>query len=95
MRKILFAVAFALLVSCQGESARIPAQPAAPPPRHEFKFISYDPPTQTLLIQFNDGSRSNFAGVAETVYSSFMRAGAKMDFFTNNIQGRYSAKTPQ
>lgn len=70
--------------------AREPA--GEPPPRHDFKFIGYDPSARSLSVQFNDGSRTNYAGVPESVYVEFMRTSGKLGYFTNRIQGRFPAR---
>ena len=85
----LILILLLLAAACQSGGDRVPP-PAAPP--HDFKWIAYDPSSRTLALQFNDGSRSNFQDVAESVYAELMHTSGKMAFYTNSIQTRYASK---
>ena len=89
MRGVLI-FSFLMLVACQSDPG-VPSPPVEAP-RHDFKWIGYDPTTASLSVQFNDGSRSNYAGVSPTVYQDFMRSMEKRSFFTNTIQGKYEGR---
>lgn len=79
-----------LLAGCHGDPG-VPSQPVEAP-RHDFKWIGYDPATADLSIQFNDGARSNFVGVPAATYEQLMRSPEKRTFFTNSIQGHYESR---
>lgn len=91
MRTILI-VALLALAACRSDDAARETPAAV---RHEFKWVGYDRRDGVLAIQFNDGSRTNYAGVPEEVYLDLMRAPGKMAFFTNAIQERYEGRAVQ
>ena len=51
--------------------------------------IGYDQKTQTLEIDFNNGSTYQYYGVTNNVHDGFLSAGSHGKYFHAYIKGRY------
>lgn len=51
---------------------------------------SYDPDTETLRIEFQDGSEYDYFNVPNRTYTSLTLAGSAGEYFHRNIKGRFS-----
>lgn len=52
--------------------------------------IGYDPDSQTLEIEFHNGSVYSYSGVPPGEYEGFMLAASKGTYFHSNIKNIYS-----
>jgi hypothetical protein len=50
----------------------------------------YDPNTETLTIQFQNGAIYQYAGVPKTIYDTFHQNGGAGTYFWTKIRGRYA-----
>lgn len=57
--------------------------------------FTFDPATDTLTIEFADGSEYDYMNVPASVYRAFGAAGSAGQFFHRNIKGRYSYDGPK
>lgn len=51
--------------------------------------IGYDPDTQTLEVEFNNGNVYQYFDVPQVVYDSFISADSHGKFLNSNIKGIY------
>ena len=51
--------------------------------------VGYDPDSQTLEIEFNNGGVYQYSGVPESVYDGMMGADSKGKYFHANINKTY------
>ena len=52
--------------------------------------IGYDDDSQTLEVEFNNGSVYQYAGVPQGEYEALMNADSKGKYLNANIKGRYT-----
>lgn len=52
--------------------------------------IGYDPESQTLEIEFNDGSIYQYNDVPQLIYESLMNAGSHGQYLNQHIKDKYS-----
>lgn len=52
--------------------------------------IGYDPKTQTLEVEFNDGKVMAYSGVSPEVHRRFMAAPSPVSFFEDKIEEDFS-----
>lgn len=57
-----------------------------------FKSVAYDPFTETLELEFNNGNVYQYAGVTDTDWNKFCRADSKGKHFAEFIRGKYDTK---
>ena len=55
-----------------------------------FSSIGHDEDSQTLEVEFTNGSVYRYAGVPLSEYEGFMNADSKGTYFNTNIKNRYS-----
>ena len=53
------------------------------------RAIGYDLDSQTLEVEFNNGSVYQYAGVPQDEYEGLMNADSKGKYLNANIKGRY------
>lgn len=51
--------------------------------------VGYDPSTQTLEVEFRDGSVYQYSAVSSAVYAHLMSASSHGSYFSQNIRERY------
>lgn len=51
--------------------------------------VSYDVDSQTLYVQFNNGSEYSYAGVPQEEYDSLIEAPSPGSYLNDNIKGQY------
>ena len=51
--------------------------------------VGYDSSTQTLEVEFNDGSIYHYFDVPSSEHSGLMNASSKGSYLSSNIKGRY------
>lgn len=51
--------------------------------------VGYDPKTQTLEVEFHNGSVYQYFDVPSHVYDALMSAASKGSFLNSNIKGAY------
>jgi hypothetical protein len=51
--------------------------------------VDYDPDSQTLEIEFNNGGVYQYSGVPDSVYEGMMGADSKGKYFHANIKNAY------
>ena len=49
----------------------------------------YDPDSQTLTVQFQDGTVYNYANVPQTEFWNLQKAGGSGVYFVNKIRNRF------
>lgn len=54
-----------------------------------LKSIGYDPESQTLEVEFQDGGIFRYAAVPEFLYRGLMLAKSKGAFFNTRLHGRF------
>lgn len=52
--------------------------------------VGYDPETQTLEVEFRNGSAYSYEGVPEEVHAALLGAGSVGGYFNAFIKDRYS-----
>jgi len=58
----------------------------------KIRGIGYDPKSQTLEIEFNDGRVMAYSGVSPEVHRRFMNAPSPVSFFEDKIADEYPAR---
>ncbi|TKJ39111.1 KTSC domain-containing protein [candidate division LCP-89 bacterium B3_LCP] len=51
--------------------------------------VGYDPPTQTLEIEFHSGGIYQYFDIPQTVYDELLKAGSVGKFLNAHIKGSY------
>lgn len=57
-----------------------------------LRSVGYDPKTQTLEIEFSNGSIVQYERVSAEVYRRFMAAPSPTSFFRDQIEESYTAR---
>lgn len=57
--------------------------------------VTFDPDTDTLTVEFDDGSEYDYLNVPRAVYRAFTQAGSAGQFFHRQIKNRYLADGPK
>lgn len=57
-----------------------------------LKSVGYDPDTETLEIEFRNGSVYRYAGVPQAIYEGLMAARSKGSYHSQHIRNAYSYK---
>lgn len=57
-----------------------------------LKSVGYDPDTETLEIEFRNGSVYRYAGVPQAIYDGLMEARSKGSYHYQHIRNAYSYK---
>jgi hypothetical protein len=57
-----------------------------------IRAIGYDPKSQVLEIEFNDGKVLAYSGVSPEVHRRFMAAPSPVSFFEDKIDENYSSR---
>ncbi len=58
----------------------------------KIRAIGYDPETQLLEVEFNDGRVMAYSGVSSEVHRSFMNAPSPVSFFEDRIVDEFPAR---
>jgi hypothetical protein len=58
----------------------------------KIRAIGYDPKTQTLEIEFNDGKVTAYRGVSQEVHRRLMAAPSPVSFFEDKIEEDYTGR---
>jgi hypothetical protein len=58
----------------------------------KIRAIGYDPKTQTLEVEFNDGRVMAYSGVSQEVHRRFMAAPSPVSFFEDKIEEDYKGQ---
>lgn len=64
------------------------------PGSSNIEAITFDPDTDTLTVEFRDGSSYDYLNVPVQVYRAFQRAGSAGEFFYRQIRNRYAFDGP-
>jgi lysyl-tRNA synthetase class 2 len=59
------------------------------PASSNIASVSHDDSTDTLTVDFTDGSTYEYMNVPASVYRAFMAAGSAGQFFHRQVKGRY------
>lgn len=51
--------------------------------------VGYDPNTQQMCIQFQQGHSYNFCHVPQYIFDGLLSAGSKGTYYNDHIRGRY------
>ena len=57
-----------------------------------LRSVGYDADTQTLEVEFRNGSIYQYDGVPENVHSGLMRAASKGSYFNQHIRNEYHSR---
>ncbi len=57
-----------------------------------IRAVGYDPRTQTLEVEFNDGRVMAYSGVSTEVHRRFLAAPSPVSFFDDRIAEDYPAR---
>ena len=55
-----------------------------------IKMAGYDSPTNTMRVQFSNGTEYDFVGVKSEVYAEFSAAKSQGKYFNANIKSKYT-----
>lgn len=69
----------------------MPSGPKTAQSRH-IQTYSYDPNSETLTIQFVNGSIHQWTGVPLTEYHNFDQSASKGTYFHSKIKGQYPSQ---
>ncbi len=58
----------------------------------KIRAVGYDPRTQALEVEFNDGRVMLYSGVSPEVHRRFMAAPSPVSFFEDKIADDYPAR---
>jgi hypothetical protein len=58
----------------------------------KIRAIGYDPKSQTLEVEFNDGRAIAYSGVSPEVHRRFMAAPSPVSFFEDKIAEDYPGR---
>ncbi len=58
----------------------------------KIRAVGYDPGSQTLEVEFNDGRVQAFTGVSQEVHRRFMAAPSPVSFFEDKILDDYPSR---
>lgn len=58
----------------------------------KIRGVGYDPKSQTLEVEFNDGKVMAYTGVSPEVHRQFMAAPSPVSFFEDKIADDYPSR---
>ena len=58
----------------------------------KIRAVGYDPKTEALEVEFNDGRVMSYAGVSPEVHRRFMAAPSPVAFFEDKIEEDYTGR---
>ena len=58
----------------------------------KIRTVGYDARTQTLEVEFNNGSAMQYSRVSDDLHRRMMNAGSVASFFEDHIQDTFSEK---
>ena len=58
----------------------------------KIRSVGYDPKSQVLEVQFNDGKVLAYSGVSAEVHRQFMAAPSPVSFFEDKIDENYPSR---
>jgi hypothetical protein len=58
----------------------------------KIRAVGYDPKSQVLEVEFNDGRLLAYGGVSSEVHRGFMAAPSPVSFFEDKIDESYSSR---